>query len=127
METFELCSFPSDGPRMRLPAAPTYLILLTFLFIARPVAAEWRDIPYEDVAKMPLALKAADPQGIYTATYKVVPAEGKSSLPTGLQFQVKTGQQLVPVVIEPDGKVDFPIRKDWFEDGASIQVNQPKG
>jgi len=105
---------------------PLFLLLIAFL-VATPARADWRDIPYEDIAKMPLALKSADPQGIYTATYKVVPAKGKTNLPADLRFQIKTGQQLVPVVIQPDGKVEFPIRKDWLDAGASVQVNQPKG
>ena len=106
---------------------PSPWLTLIFLLATGPVAAEWRDIPYADVAKMPLALKSADPQGIYTASYRAVPAEDKTSLPANLKFQIKTGQQLIAVVMQPDGRVDFPIRQDWVDGGASIQVNQPKG
>jgi hypothetical protein len=112
---------------MRLSRIPNYFLGLILLLVAGSAAAEWRDIPYKDVAKMPLALKSADPQGIYTAIYKVVPAEGKASLPADLRFQIKAGQQLVAVSIQPDGRVDFPIRSDWVDADASVQVNQPKG
>lgn len=103
------------------------LFPLILLLAAAPASAEWRDVPYADVAKMPLALKSADPQGVYTAYYRVVPAKGMTSLPIGLKFQIKAGQQLVAVVMQPDGRVDFPIRQDWADSGAAVQVNQPKG
>jgi hypothetical protein len=102
-------------------------LALLALSLAGPAAAEWREIPYADMAKMPLGLKTADPQGVYTAWYVAKPAEGKTALPPGLQLQVKAGDQLFPVAIAPDGRLDLPFRKDWADQGAVVRVNQPKG
>ena len=106
---------------------PIQLLALILLLVSTTVTAEWRDIPYADVAKMPLALKLADPAGIYTAFYRAIPAEGKTSLPPDFRFQIKTGQLLVAVVMQSDGRVDFTIRQDWADSSAAVQVNQPKG
>jgi hypothetical protein len=106
---------------------PSQFLALILMLAAGPAVAEWRDIPYVDVAKMPLALKSADPQHIYTFAYRAVPAEGKTSLPADLRFQIKTGKELVAVAMQPDGRVDFPIRQDWADSDAAVQVNQPKG
>ena len=42
------------------------LLALLLAALALPALADWREVPYADVAKMPLGLKKADPQGIYT-------------------------------------------------------------
>jgi hypothetical protein len=109
-----------SSTRLALPA-------LLALFLSMPALAEWRDIPYADVAKMPLGLKKADPQGIYSYSYIATPAEGKTALPPGLKLQIKAGDQIVPIPIASDGKVDMPFRSDWADSGAVVQVNQPKG
>lgn len=113
-------------PSLRSPFLRSALALLGLL-LAGSAAAEWRDIPYEDVAKMPLGLKKADPQGIYSFHFTAQPAEGKTALPPDLQMRIKVGNQLVPVPIGSDGKVDMPFRQDWADADAQIQVNQPKG
>lgn len=100
---------------------------LLALLLAGPAAAEWREIPYADIAKMPMGLKKADPQGVYSAHYMALPAEGKTALPPGLQLQVKAGDQIVPVDIASDGRLNLPFRQDWVDQGAVVRVNQPKG
>ena len=103
------------------------LALILLAFCASPVHAEWRSLPYADLAKMPLMLKKVDPQGIYHAYYLAKPGKGQASLPADLKMQVSTGGLVVPVPIQSDGRVDLPIRQDWADAGAQIQVNQPKG
>ena len=103
------------------------LAALLSLCVTAPAWAQWRDIPYADITKMPLGLKGVDPQGIYTCTYIARPAEGKTSLPVGLQLQIKLGSQIIPVAIAADGRVAMPFRQDWADAGAVVQVNQPKG
>jgi hypothetical protein len=89
--------------------------------------AEWREVPYADVAKMALGLKKFDPQGIFSAYYLLLPAEGQKAPPPGLQFRVRAGGQVVDVPIGPGGRVEFPFRPDWVEQGAVVLVNRPKG
>lgn len=100
---------------------------LLALAAAAPAAAEWRDIPYDAIAKLPLTIKKVDTQKIFTATLKARPGDGQTTMPADFRLQVKVGEQLVPVVIHPDGRVDLPVRQDWVDAGAVIQTNQPKG
>ena len=108
---------------------PARLVLATGL-LALPLAAlaEWRDIPYADVAKMPLMLQKVDPAHVYSFNFKASPMKGQKALPADFRLQIKLkGGQLLPVSIRPDGLVDMPIRQDWASDGAVLQSNQPKG
>jgi len=108
---------------------PARLSLATAL-LALPLAAmaEWRDIPYADVAKMPLMLGKVDPGHVYRFSFKASPMKGQKALPADFRLQIKLkGGQLLPVAIRPDGVVDMPIRQDWADSGALLQSNQPKG
>ncbi|KFN41307.1 DUF2987 domain-containing protein [Arenimonas oryziterrae] len=103
------------------------LAALLSLTCAAPALADWRDVPYADVAKMPLGLKKVDTRGVYSFYYLARPAEGKTALPPGLQLRIKAGTQVIPVPIAENGRIDLPFRQDWASNGAVIQVNQPKG
>ena len=104
-----------------------YLALLCLAFMtSAPARAEWRDIAYADMAKMPLMLKKVDPQRVFVYFYKVVPTQGQPSLPQDLKLQVLTQGQVVPVAIGSDGRFDLPLRQDWIDAGAKVQINQPK-
>ena len=118
------------------PARPLHLALasLAVTLLALPLAllpgtalAEWRDIPYAEVAKMPLKLDQLDPQHIYKARLVARPAKGLKALPADFRLQVKVKGQVVPVAVAADGTVQLPIRQDWADAGAMIQSNQPKG
>jgi hypothetical protein len=104
------------------------LALATFLLLL-PLAAlaDWRDIPYQDVAKMPLMLQKVDPGHVYSFSFKASPMKGQA-MPANFRLQIKLNDgQLLPVKIAPDGRVDMPIRQDWADDGTVLQSNQPKG
>jgi hypothetical protein len=103
------------------------LLGLLALAVAAPAAAEWRDIPYADIAKMPLTLKKVDPQKIFTTTLRAKPGAGQASLPADFKLQVRVGGQVIPVLVQPDGRVELPVRQDWADAGALVQSNQPKG
>jgi hypothetical protein len=105
----------------RLALAPALLLL--------PLAAmaDWRDIPYQDVAKMPLMLQKVDPGHVYSFSFKASPMKGQA-MPADFRLQLKLKDgQLLPVKVAPDGRVDLPIRQDWAHDGTVLQSNQPKG
>lgn len=108
---------------------PNFLRTLAALawLLTGPAAAEWREIPYADVARMPLGLKQADPQGIYTYRLTAKPAKGKTALPPDLRVQVAVGDRVVPVEIAENGRIDLPFRQDWADSDAMVRVNQPKG
>jgi hypothetical protein len=89
--------------------------------------AEWRDIPYADVAKAPLALAKIDPQHVFTVVLVAKPGKGLSALPAGYQLQVKLKGQVIPVPVAADGRLSLPFRQDWADAGAILQSNQPKG
>lgn len=103
------------------------LAALLTLFLATPALAEWREVPYADMAKMPLSLKKADPQGVFSYWYVARPTKGTGPLPPGLLLQIKAGEQVTPLAIAADGRVDMPFRQDWADAGAMVRVNQPKG
>lgn len=122
---------PSPSRRAALPLhALPLLVLLAALgpraALALP-ASGWRDVPYEDVARMPLALGRLDPERIFRYSFTVKPGKGHAAVPAGLRLQVRHGAQVVPVAVGADGRVEFPIRKDWSDAGAVVQINQPKG
>lgn len=100
--------------------------LLAFA-LAGPAFGEWRDIPYADIAKMPLTLNKVDPQKIFTAAFYAKPGDGQADVPKDFRLQVKADGQLVPVPVHPDGRIDLPFRQDWADRGAVVQSNQPKG
>jgi hypothetical protein len=110
---------PSRLPRLGLAAA-------LFLLPAAAALAEWRDIPYAQVIKMPLLLEKVDPQHVYTFRLQARPGSGLKALPADFRLQVKVQGQVVPVVVAPDGRVQLPVRQDWAQAGAVLQSNQPK-
>jgi hypothetical protein len=108
---------------------PGRLLLATSL-LALPLTAlaDWRDIPYRDVAKMPLMLGKVDPQHVCSFSFKATPMKGHKALPADFRLQVKLKDgQVLPVAIHPDGRVDMPIRQEWADEAAILQSNQPKG
>jgi hypothetical protein len=113
------------------PALPrvTTAALATVLALAAPAARaeEWRDMPYADMAKMPLVLAKVDPQHVFTTSFTVTPGKGQGALPSDCKLQVKVNGQVIPVPVAADGKVNLPIRRDWVDAGALLQTNQPKG
>jgi hypothetical protein len=102
---------------------------LAAALLALPLAAfaEWRDIPYADVAKMPLMLDKVDPQHVYKARLVARPGKGLKALPADFRLQVKVNGQVLPVPVAADGTVQLPFRQDWADAGAVVQSNQPKG
>ena len=102
-------------------------IFLAGLVLPAAARAEWRELPYADLAKMPLLLKRVDPDGVYRARYLVKPGKGRSGLPDDLKIEVVTGGSTVPVALQPDRSLTLPIRADWVRDGAKLRINQPKG
>jgi hypothetical protein len=120
---------------MSLPRPPRPLrLLFAAALLALPLAAlplkamaEWRDISYADVIKMPLLLEKVDPQHVFSVRMKAQPGKGLKALPADFRLQLKVGGQLLPVPVRPDGLIELPIRRDWAESGAVLQSNQPKG
>ena len=112
-----------------LRPTPAFLAAALLALAALPLSAlaEWRDIPYADVAKMPLKLTTLDPQHIFTPRLMAKPGKGQKALPADFRLQVKVGNSVVPVRVDPDGRIQLPIRKDWADAGAMLQSNQPKG
>ncbi len=107
---------------------PFRLIVAALLLLAAlPVRAEWREVPYAEAAKMPLALRAADPQGIFTSYYILKPAKGQKAIPADLQFRVRAGAETVDVPVGAQGRLQFPVRPEWADQGAVVLINKPKG
>jgi len=106
---------------------PRLLLVLALLVLPAAALAEWRDIPYAEVARMPLKLSTLDPQRIYTARLMAKPGKGLKALPADFRLQLKVGSTVVPVKVAPDGRIELPIRQDWADAGAVLQSNQPKG
>lgn len=103
-------------------------LLAAALLLPSPVAlAEWRDIPYAEVAKMPLTLAKVDPQKVFTVRLRAMPGKGQAAMPADFKLQLKVNGKVLPVTVSPDGLIDLPFRQDWADAGAMLQTNQPKG
>lgn len=114
--------------RPALPKLTAAALAALLALPSAPVRAqEWRDIPYADVAKMPLVLAKVDPQHIFTSSMVAKPGKGLSALPADYKLQLKVNGQVIPLAVAADGRVSMPIRQDWADAGALIQTNQPKG
>jgi hypothetical protein len=115
-----------------MPPALSRLItaaLASLFAFAAPtaLAEEWRDMPYADMAKMPLVLAKVDTQHVFTTVFTALPGKGQAAMPADLRLQVKVNGQVIPVAVAADGKVALPIRRDWVDAGAVLQTNQAKG
>jgi hypothetical protein len=114
---------PPFLPRLSAAALATLLALHASTLRAEP----WRDVPYGDIAKMPLVLAKVDPQHVFTVVLVAKPGKGQSALPADFRLQLKVNDQLVPVPVAADGRIGLPFRQDWADAGAVLQSNQPKG
>jgi len=95
---------------------------------APPLRAEpWRDVPYGDIAKMPLVLAKVDPEHVFTVALVAKPGKGHAALPADFRLQLKVNGQIIPVAVAADGKIGLPFRQDWADAGAVLQSNQAKG
>jgi hypothetical protein len=114
-----------------LPTLPrlTAAALAALLALAAPatMAEEWREIPYADLAKMPLGLARVDPRRVFTTVMTVKPGKGLNALPADYKLQLKVNGEVVPVAVAADGTVKMAFRQDWVDAGAVLQSNQPKG
>jgi hypothetical protein len=114
-------------PPSRLPRSARLVLALALLAAPLAALAEWRDIPYADVAKLPLMLEKVDPQHVYSFRLTAVPGKGLKALPADFRLQLKlAGGQLLPVPVAQDGRIQLPIRRDWAKGGTVLQSNQPK-
>jgi hypothetical protein len=111
---------------MRLPNLNRLALFALLALAAAPTLADWRDIPYANIAKMPMTLKKVDPQKIFAFSFRARPGAGLTALPADFRLQVKAGGQLLPVPVQADGRFELPIRQDWVDNGAVLQSNQPK-
>ena len=102
-------------------------LLAALLALPLSALAEWRDIPYAEVAKMPLTLAKVDPQKVFTVRLAAVPGKGQTALPADFRLQVKVNGKVLPVSVTPEGVIELPFRQDWADAGAMLQTNQPKG
>jgi len=113
------------------PSLPnlTTTALAALLVLAAPAARaeEWRDLPYAEIAKMPLAMAKVDPQHIFTANLVATPGKDQAALPPDFKLRLKLKDQLIPIAVAADGRVSLPFRQDWADAGAQIETNQAKG
>ncbi|HJR74611.1 MAG TPA: DUF2987 domain-containing protein [Luteimonas sp.] len=90
-------------------------------------AAEWREVPYKDLARMQVMLDKVDTDRVFASRYEVAPAKGGKTLPADLKIEVLVSGTSVPVKVGPEGGLYLPARQDWIDAGAKLRVNQPKG
>jgi hypothetical protein len=115
---------PLNAPHGRALVAALALLIGSALPTA--ARAEWREIPYDDVAKMALGLQAVDAQHVFSLHYVFIPGEGQTTLPADLQLQLKNGSTLTPLPVQPSGEVAIPLRRELVGHNLQLRVNQPK-
>jgi len=92
---------------------------------AYPSHAQQPGIPYEEVARLPLALKAKSSH--IRIDYVVTPGKGYASLPDDLRVEIAVAGKHVPVAMAADGALNLPLREDWVAADARLVSNQPPG
>ena len=109
-----------------LPFIQGWLIALLLLPFAVH-ADEWRELPYEDIAQMPVMLAKVDTDHVFSTRFQIERADGKQGLPTNLRVEVLASGKTFPVRVDANGGLQLPIRQDWVDAKAGLRVNQPKG
>lgn len=103
-----------------------WLIALLLLPFAAQ-ADEWRELPYEDIARMPVILAKVDADHVFSTRFLIERADGRQALPSNLRVEVLASGKAYPVPVDADGGLQLPVRQDWVDAGATLRVNQPKG
>src|SRR5687768_5847683 len=112
---------PIQEPPMQRIAA-----FLALMLLATPVLAAWRDIPYDDLARIPLLLQKLDQGGIYRSWVEARPGAGHAGLPADLQVEPQAEGRTIPVPCKADGTLDLPWRAEWSGKEARVRLNYPK-
>lgn len=100
--------------------------LLALLLLAAPVLAGWRDIPYDDMARIPLLLQRLDQGGIYRSWLEARPGAGQAALPADFRVELQVDGRTIPVPCRADGTLELPWRADWSGKNAKVRLNYPK-
>ena len=101
-------------------------LLLALSLLATPVLAAWRDIPYDDMARIPLLLQKLDQDGIYRSWLEARPGAGHAGLPDDLRVELQLDGRTIPVPRGTDGTLELPWRADWSGKDAKVRLNYPK-
>ena len=113
-------------PLARLSRPARFGLAAALLSLPLAAFAEWRDIPYGEAIKLPLLLEKVDPQHVYSFRMQAKPGKAAKAVPADFRLQLKVDGKVLPVVVQPDGRVELPVRRDWAEAGAVLQSNQPR-
>lgn len=104
-----------------------WLLLLLVLVADGARAEQWREIPYNDLARMQVMLEKVDADHVFSSDFSVAPVEAKQGLPVDLRVEVLVGGRAIVVRVDPDGRMHLPIHQEWIDAGAKVRLNQPKG
>ena len=99
---------------------------LLLSLLATPVLAAWRDIPYDDLARIPLLLQKLDQGGIYRSWVEARPGSGHADLPADLLVELQVEGRTIQVTCKADGTLDLPWRAEWSGKDAKVRLNYPK-
>lgn len=101
-------------------------VLLALSLLAIPALAGWRDIPYDDMARIPLLLQRLDQDGVYRSWLEARPGAGHGALPADFRVELQVEGRTIPVPCRSDGTLDLPWRADWSDKDAKVRVNYPR-
>lgn len=100
--------------------------LLALSLLATPALAAWRDIPYDDMARIPLLLQKLDHDGVYRSWLEARPGAGQAALPADLRVELQVEGRTIPIPCRADGTLELPWRADWSGKDAKVRLNYPK-
>lgn len=101
------------------------ILLASFLVSWSSVAQHRPGVPYAEVVRLPLALKAQSSK--INVAYAVKPGKDFKDLPKDLKVEIVVADRRIPVKVGADGALDLPLREDWVDAGAYLVNNQPFG
>src|SRR3546814_20178566 len=73
------------------------------------------ELPYEDLARIPLMMEKVDDDHVFSGEFSVVPVEAGQALPAELRVEVLVEGRTIAVQVDRDGRMHLPIRQDWVD------------
>lgn len=102
------------------------LSVALLLGAAAHAAASSRELPYEDLVRIPLMMQKVDDDHVFSGEFSVSPVDAGQALPADLRVDVLVDGRTIAVEVDTDGRTHLPIRQDWVDAGARLRINQPK-
>src|SRR3546814_19068303 len=101
--------------RRLLSAAALALLLAA---AAAHAAESSRELPYEDLARIPLMMEKVDDDQVFSGEFSVVPVDAGQALPAETRVEGMVEGRTLSVQVDPAGRIHPPHPQDGVDPGA---------